>query len=222
MSPSAPYPQVKAPILSDSLSALGLSAKTLFFALNYEFTEIEPTGLLKRFKKDQGAIDLDIACVLYDKHCTIDDIVWFKQLRDKAESVRHQGDSLNSKDRGDQSLYRAPLDQEQIRLSLVDIPEHIEHIAMLVSSYHGHPLGKLNAGEVHLSDDEGNRAFEVNLRQSPRDCSAVWIASMRRGIDDWQLTLQNLPLNEHDISKAAQLVAHELARVLPMPQAIGS
>ena len=51
------------PLLSDSLRALGLDTGTLFFALNYEFTKIEQKGLFKnlkkRFKKNEGAIDID-------------------------------------------------------------------------------------------------------------------------------------------------------------------
>ncbi|WP_269778154.1 hypothetical protein [Psychrobacter sp. KH172YL61] len=43
---------------------------------------------------------------------------------------------------------------------------------------------------------------------------------MRRSVDDWHLTLQNLPLSAEDLSKAAQEVAHELARALPIPQGI--
>lgn len=206
------------PLLSNTLNALGLTLDTLFFALNYEFTKTEYKGMLKRFKKDQSAIDIDIACVLYDDNCTISEMIWFKQLRDKAESVCHQGDSLNGKDRGEQALYNAPLDQEQIRLYLDKVPTHINQIGLLASSYYGQPLGTVNAGEIYLSDDEGNRAFDVNLKQLPRDCSSVWIASLRREVDDWHLTLQNLPLSETDLQKAAQQVAHELARALPIPQ----
>lgn len=208
------------PLLSKSLKGLGLNTKTLFFALNYEFTKVELKGILKRFKKNQGAIDIDIACVLYDEHCTISDMVWFKQLRDKSESVRHQGDSINGKDRGHQAMYLAPLDQEQIRIFLDKIPENIIHIAFLVSSYHGHPIAKVEAGEIHLNDDEGNRAFDLDLKQLPHDCTSIWIAHLRREVDDWHLTQHNLPLSESDLHKAAQQVAHELARALPAPQSI--
>lgn len=209
-----------APLLSDSLTALGLTADTLFFALNYDFTPPEAKGIKKRLKQNQGAIDLDIACVLYDDNCTISDMVWFKQLRDKVESVRHQGDSLTGKDRGEQALYNAPLDQEQIRLYLNKIPTHISHIGMIAHSYYGQALGAVERGEIHLSDDEGNRAFEVNLKQLPRNCHALWVASLRREIDDWHLTLQNLPLPAKDLTKAAQEVAHELARAMPVPQPV--
>lgn len=208
------------PLLSDNLKTLGLTTDILSFGLNYAFTKTEPQGMLKRFKKNQSVIDIDLACVLYDDNCTINDMVWFKQLRDKTESIRHQGDSLNGKDRGEQALYEGPLDQEQIRLYLQKIPAHINQIGLLVSSYYGQPLGKLKAGEVHLSDDEGNRAFTVNLKQLPRDCQSVWIANLQREFDDWHLTLQNLPLSSNDLPAAAQEVAHELARAIPVPQAV--
>lgn len=207
---------VSLPLLSDTLKTLGLTTDTLSFGLNYEFTKIEPKGLMKRFKKNQSAMDIDLACVLYDDNCTINDMVWFKQLRDKNESIRHQGDSLNGKDRGEQALYDGPLDQEQIRLYLHKIPDHINQIGLFVSSYYGQPFGKVKSGEVHLSDDEGNRAFTVNLKQLPRDCYSVWVASLQREVDDWYLTLQNLPLSTHDLQKGAEEVAHELARALPV------
>lgn len=215
MSTTAP-----SPLLSESLKGLGIDAGTLFFALNYEFTKIESKGLLKRFKKNKEAIDIDLACVLYDTHCTIHDIVWFKQLRDRAESVKHQGDSLNGKDRGEQAMYLAPLDQEQIRLSLEKVPLNITHIALIANSYHGHPFSRVKKGEIHLSDDEGNRCFEVNLKQLPRDCTTLWVAHLRREIEDWHLTLHNLPLSAEDMVEAAQGVSHELARALPIPQGI--
>lgn len=215
MSTTAP-----SPLLSESLKGLGIDAGTLFFALNYDFTKIESKDLLKRFKKNKEAIDIDLACVLYDTHCTIHDIVWFKQLRDRAESVKHQGDSLNGKDRGEQAMYLAPLDQEQIRLSLEKVPLNITHIALIANSYHGHPFSRVKKGEIHLSDDEGNRCFEVNLKQIPRDCTTLWVAHLRREIEDWHLTLHNLPLSAEDMVEAAQGVSHELARALPIPQGI--
>ena len=207
-------------LLSSSLSALHLKTDTLFFALNYEFTKTKPKGMLKRFNKNKGTIDIDLACVLYDDNCTIIDMIWFKQLRDKVESVKHQGDSLNGKDRGEQAMYLAPLDQEQIRLSLEKVPLNITHIALIANSYHGHPFSRVKKGEIHLSDDEGNRCFEVNLKQIPRDCTTLWVAHLRREIEDWHLTLHNLPLSAEDMVEAAQGVSHELARALPIPQGI--
>lgn len=205
-------------LLSDSLSRLGLSPDRLFFAMNYQFAPPAAKGIKKRLKQNDGAIDIDIACVLYDANCVIKDIVWFKQLRDTTQSIRHQGDSLNGKDRGKETLYHAPLDQEQIRLSLNHLPTDISHLAMIAHSYYGQAFSTIEAGEVHLSDDEGNKAFQIDLKQLPADCHALWVASLRREVDDWHLTLQNLPLSAKDIPKAAQQVAHELARSMPTAQ----
>ena len=207
--------------LSNSLSALGLNADRLFFAMNYQFTPPKATGLKKRLKQNDKAIDVDIACVLYNDNCVIQDIVWFKQLRDKAESVRHQGDSLNGKDRGEHALYDGDVDQEQIRLYLDHIPTQVRYIAMIVHSYNQQSLSKVEAGEVHLSDDEENRAFNINLKQLPRDCHCLLVGSLRREIDEWYLTVQSLPLVAADIEQAAQQVAHELARALPIEQPTG-
>ena len=89
---------------------------------------------------------------------------------------------------------------------------------MIVHSYNQQPLAGVEAGEVHLSDDEYNRAFTVDLKQLPRDCYGLWVANLRRGVDDWYLTVQQLPLAAEDIEKLAQQVAHELARALPIAQ----
>ena len=203
------------PFVSGHLTALGLRSDVLLFAMNYDFDKVESKGLLKRFKQNEGLIDIDIACAMYDAQCQLQELVWFKQLRDKAESIRHQGDSLNGKDRGEQAMYHAPFDQEQIRLYLERIPKNIKHIALLASSYYGQPFSSVKAGELHLGDDEGNRALNINIKQLPKDCNALWVASMHREIDDWYLTAQQLPLSDHQLDVAAEQVAYELARTLP-------
>ena len=76
--------------------------------------------------------------------------------------------------------------------------------------------------EIHLSDDEGNRAFDINLKQLPADCHTLWVASLHREVGDWHLILQNLPLPAKDLAKAAQEVAHELARALPVPLSVAT
>ncbi|GAA0320323.1 TerD family protein [Psychrobacter aestuarii] len=202
-------------LVSDNLTALGMNRELLLFAMNYDADKVESKGLLKRFKQNQGMIDIDIACAMYDAQCQLQEMVWFKQLRDKAESVRHQGDSLNGKDRGEQAMYHAPFDQEQIRLYLTSVPKHIKHLALLVSSYHGQPFSGVNAGELHVGDDEGNHLIDINLKQLPKDCQSLWVASLHREIDGWYLTAQSLPLSDHALDAAAEQVAYELARTLP-------
>lgn len=206
------------PVMSDSLSGLGLTSDILLFALNYDFTPPDKKkSIFQRLKENQGGIDLDLSCVLYDDACLIQDIVWFKELRDKAEAVRHQGDSLTGKDRGFEAMYHAPLDQEQIRIYLSKLPANISKIALIASSYFGQDFNQVNAGEIHLSDDEGNRAFTLDLKTLAKGCKMIWVAQLEKQIDDWQLTMQNLTLTNKDIPEAAQFVGRELTRALVVP-----
>lgn len=207
-------------LLSDSLSNLGLTSDILLFALNYDFTppDSKKKSFLQRLKENQGEIDLDLSCVLYDDACLIQDIVWFKELRDKAEAVRHQGDSLTGKDRGFEAMYHAPLDQEQIRIYLSKLPANITKIALIASSYFGQDFNQVDKGEIHLSDDEGNLAFEVDLTALAKNCNMLWVAQLEKQVDDWQLTMQNLTLTNKDIPDAAQFVGRELARALSLPE----
>lgn len=202
-------------LLSSPLSALNLKSDTLYYGLNFKATQAILPGALNKIRKNKGDMDLDIACMLYDNNCNLVDTVWFKSLRDSSESVRHQGDSLNGKDRGKQALFEGSVDPEIIELRLSSVPAIVTHIALVVSSYYGQPLRRIEAGYLHLSDDEGNPAFEIDLRTLPAKCNGLWVAHLRREVEDWHLTLQVLPTHSNDLEKMASFVSTELARSLP-------
>lgn len=204
-------------LLSSPLSALNLNSDTLYYGLNFKATQAVLPGMMNRLRKNKGDMDLDIACVLYDKKCNLVDTVWFKSLRDSSESIRHQGDSLNGKDRGMNALYEGSVDPEIIELRLNAVPSYVTHIDLVLTSYKGQPLRRIEAGKLHLSDDEGNPAFEIDLRTLPAKCNGLWVAHLRREVDDWHLTLQVLPTDSNDIPKIAAFVSAELARSLPQP-----
>lgn len=203
-------------LVSDTLSALGLRLEALHYGLNFKATEATLPGLMNKIRKNQGEMDLDISCMLYDAKSNLLDTVWFKELRDSSETVRHQGDSLNGKDRGKQAEYEGSVDPEQIVIRLASVPSHVAHIALVLSSYYGQPIRSIEAGSLHLSDDEGNVAFNVDLTTLPPDCNALWVAHLRREIDDWHLTVQNLPTDSNNIPQMAKFISHELRRSLPV------
>lgn len=203
-------------MVSDTLSTLGLNSNTLYYGLNFKATEAALPGFINKIRKNKSEMDLDIACILYDVKCNLVDTVWFKALRDSAESVRHQGDSLNGKDRGPQAKFEGPVDPEQIIIRLSQVPTHVSHISMVLSSYYGQPIRKIKAGSLYLSDDEGNLAFELDLTSLPENCNALWIANLRREVDDWHLTVQNLPTDSNNIPKMAHFIGQDLGRSLPV------
>ncbi|MDO5768439.1 MAG: TerD family protein [Psychrobacter sp.] len=219
MSATSPneYPTVAPPpsIISDSLTNLGLTTDTLYYGLKFKATSAPLSGLLNRLRKKQSDMDLDIACALYSEGCDLIDLVWFKALRDKSAAVRHQGDSLNGKDRGQQALFDGPLNPEQIEIRLNRLPRSVAHIALILTSYHGQSLREVEAGTVRLSDDEGHHAFSINLTSLPDKCNAMWVAHLRREVDEWHLTVQNLALETKDMPEISTFIATELARSLP-------
>ena len=203
-------------LISDTLSTLGLRSEVLHYGLSFKTTKATLPGLMNKIRKKQGEMDLDISCMLYDAKSNLVDTVWFKELRDSTETIRHQGDSLNGTDRGKQAEYEGSVDPEQIIIRLASVPSHVAHIALVLSSYYGQPIRSTEAGHLHLSDDEGNVAFNVDLTTLPPNCNAVWIAHLRREIDDWHLTVQNLPTDSNNIPKMAKFISHELSRSLPV------
>lgn len=203
-------------LVSDTLYNLGLNSDMLVFGLNFKATTAPLPGFINKLRKNESAMDLDISCLLYDNRCNLIDKVWFKQLRDRSSAVRHQGDSINGKDRGEQALYEGPVDPEMISIRLAKLPEQVTHISFVLSSYYGQPLKQIQAGKVYISDDEGNLAFELNLTHLKEPCQALWIANLRREVDDWHLTVQNLATESNNLNKIASFISHELARSLPL------
>lgn len=203
-------------LVSTSLTALGVNQDMLLYGLNFKASKAVLPGFINKLRSREAAMDLDIACLLYDARCQLVDQVWFKKLRDDSGAVRHQGDSLNGKDRGERALYEGPVDPELITLRLAKLPEQVCHIALVLSSYYGQPLPQVEAGEIYLSDDEGNIAFEVNLTLLSNPGNALWVANLRREVDDWHLSVQNLPTNSNNLVEMAKFIGHELARALPV------
>ncbi len=76
------------------LSEIGL-INDLYLSLNYHNIWIDKTGWLAKFKKKQVPLDIDLACVLFNQAGEQIDLIWFKNLRDKSESICHFGDHLH-------------------------------------------------------------------------------------------------------------------------------
>lgn len=202
-------------LVSDTLSNLGLTTSTLFYGLKFKPTTAPLPGFTNKLRKKRSGMDLDIACMLYNERCELMDLVWFKSLRDQSEAIRHQGDSLSGKDRGQQALFEGSVDPEQIEIRLHKLPQEVVHIALVLTSYYGQPLCAIEAGTVLLSDDEAHQAFALNLKSLPSSCNALWVGHLRREVDDWHLSLQNLAMPDNNIPKMAESICHELARSLP-------
>lgn len=208
---------------------MDVATKQWILTLNWHRTEVVKHGIWQKIKKNKQILDLDLSCLLYDQHGKVVERVWFKNVRDQAESIRHQGDELLGAklldvDNPDNQLYPKntifsdtydhQMNQERILLYLSRIPAHINHVVMVLSSYSGHGLSLAEQGHCQLMDDEGNVIFDVYVANLPNDCSALWLATLIRSSDSWQFQQKNQPLTHHQLQTFEKQIATEISQSL--------
>ncbi len=219
--------------LEDDKTASGIAVehmdvvlKQWYFTVQWQQTQMPKSGLYNKFKKRTQAMDLDLSCLLCNRYGEVIETVWFKNVRDKAQSVRHQGDELLGKkpfsaidDRKEDpdnnqgtKVNDANLNQESMVLFLSKLPPQVFHVVMIVSSYHGYALNKAKEASCQLSDDEGNVISELAFTKLPADTKALWFASLTRSADSWRYNTEHQPLDNNKMALIEKEVSEKLVR----------
>lgn len=200
--------------------------KQWYFTVQWQHTQMPKSGLYNKFKKRTQAIDIDLSCLLCNRYGEVIETVWFKNVRDKAQSVRHQGDELLGKkpfsaidDRKEDAdnnqstkVNDANLNQESMVLFLSKLPPQVFHVVMIVSSYHGYALSKAKEASCQLSDDEGNVISELAFTKLPSNTKALWFASLTRSADSWRYNTEHQPLDNNKMALMEKEVSEKLVR----------
>lgn len=219
--------------LEDDKTASGIAVehmdvvlKQWYFTVQWQQTQMPKAGLYNKFKKRTQAIDIDLSCLLCNRYGEVIETVWFKNVRDKAQSVRHQGDELLGKkpfstidDRKEDpdnnqstKVNDVNLNQESMVLFLSKLPPQVFHVVMIVSSYHGYALSKAKQASCQLSDDEGNVISELAFTKLPADTKALWFASLTRSADSWRYNNEQQPLDNNKMALIEKEVSEKLVR----------
>nr|WP_313016068.1 TerD family protein [Moraxella sp. CTOTU48841] len=219
--------------LEDDKTASGIAVehmdvvlKQWYFTVQWQQTQMPKSGLYNKFKKRTQAIDIDLSCLLCNRYGEVIETVWFKNVRDKAQSVRHQGDELLGKkpfsaidDRQEDpdnnqstKVNDVNLNQESMVLFLSKLPPQVFHVVMIVSSYHGYALSKAKQASCQLSDDEGNVISELALAKLPSNTKALWFASLTRSADSWRYNNEHQPLDNNKMALIEKEVSEKLVR----------
>ncbi|WP_296403214.1 TerD family protein [Psychrobacter sp.] len=198
---------------SHLLSELPIQGNTFLFGLNFKYTEVIKKGLINRLKKNKLTLDLDLSCLIFDEKLKVVDKVWFKQLRDSSEAIRHQGDSLNGKDRGALAELNKSVDVETIELRLERLPATVSHLALIISCYNGYPIRQVERGNLYISDDEGNQIYSSDLTLLSNDSAAICVAIFSRELGEWRYTQHDLSLSNHKMTTMIDQIQSELSRV---------
>ncbi|OBX58483.1 hypothetical protein A9Z61_03920 [Moraxella osloensis] len=219
--------------LEDDKTASGIAIehmdvvlKQWYFTVQWQKTQMPKSGLYNKFKKRTQAMDIDLSCLLCNRYGEVIETVWFKNVRDKAQSVRHQGDELLGKkpfsaidDRKEDAdnnqstkVNDVNLNQESMVLFLSKLPPQVFHVVMIVSSYHGYALSKAKQASCQLSDDEGNVISELALAKLATDIKALWFASLTRSADSWRYNTEHQPLDNNKMALIEKEVSEKLVR----------
>ncbi len=189
------------------LSKLGL-ANDLYLSLNYHNVWVNKQGWIAKWKKKQVPLDIDLACVLFNRQGEQVDMVWFKNLRDKSEAICHFGDHMHGyqtqrekeEHRAERNAERtrvkltrqekkefkdnpensilSPIDLETIRLNLDKLSDEVCEIALIATSYQAVSMSKVPAGEIELQDVTGNTAIKIDLTHLDKNCCSLWLATL--------------------------------------------
>ena len=200
--------------------------KQWYFSVQWQQTQMPKAGLYNKFKKRTQAIDIDLSCLLCNRYGEVIETVWFKNVRDKAQSVSHQGDELLGKkpfsaidDRKEDAdnnqgtkVNDINLNQESMVLFLSKLPPQVFHVVMIVSSYHGYALSKAKQASCQLSDDEGNVISELAFAKLATDTKALWFASLTRSADSWRYNTEHQPLDNNKMALMEKEVSEKLVR----------
>lgn len=212
---------------------LQVATKQWDFSINWQRTLVPKSGLLNQFKKKTELLDLDLACLLCNRYGEVIERVWFKNVRDRAESVRHHGDellgtaSLNVDETHNNAVATndtltvmtatglsndRQMNQERISLYFPRLPPHVYHVIFVVSSFQKQALAKAKNGICQLTDDEGNIITELSLATLEDNCFAVRVATLTRASDSWRYHADMTKLNVQGIEAIEKEISEALVR----------
>lgn len=125
-----------------------------------------------------GSIDLDASCILFDDNKQVLDVVYFGQLRSKDGSIVHSGDNLTGEGDGD---------DEQITVSLPQLPANVKSLVFTVSSFRGQTFEKVENAFCRLVDQSSGQEIAKYSLSTQGAHTALIIAKIYRHNNEWKM-----------------------------------
>lgn len=125
-----------------------------------------------------GSIDLDASCILFDENKQVLDVVYFGQLRSKDGSIVHSGDNLTGEGDGD---------DEQITVSLPQLPTNVKSLVFTVSSFRGQTFEKVENAFCRLVDQSSRQEIAKYSLSTQGAHTALIIAKIYRHNNEWKM-----------------------------------
>ena len=123
-------------------------------------------------------IDLDASCVLFDDANKSLDVVWFRQLKSRDGSIVHSGDNRTGAGDGD---------DEQINVSLQQVPANVKSIVFMVNSFTGQNFAQVENAYCRLVNaDNGKEVARFNLSVQGAHNAQI-MAKLYRHNGEWKM-----------------------------------
>lgn len=191
---------------SKTLRQLGVSDAKILITSSHQPTFLPKTGLAKMWAKTPWgvdtpvAMDVDLSCGLYDAQGAFIEAVWYGNLRNQNQSVRHHGDTFI----GMNKAYRPSLVDENLSARLVDAPKDAHFLAFFAHSANRQPLAKAVDGMLYLKDGEGKTLHERAFANFEGGVTGFCAWQFAREDDDWRAFAVMRPVSGKDSGDLAK------------------
>lgn len=184
-----------APLDRFDLSQLSPSPDRLKIGLGWQPDE-QPHGLLQRLLGQETVVDLDAACLVMDKTNNLIELVWYKNLRTRDDSIQHLGDSTTGTDRGDLDDENGLTDQESMLIDLNQLAASVETLLFCVCSHGGHTFQNIKQAHFRLMNARtGDELVRFDLSQQGKN-TGLMLARLARNADQgWSLQALGEPVD---------------------------
>lgn len=134
------------------------------------------SGFFSKLMGNEGDIDLDASCLVFDEHMKHSDLVWFRQLQSKDGAIRHSGDNRTGEGQGD---------DESISVDLSQLSLAVTHLVFTVNSFTGQNFATVENAYCRIVDAvAGKELARFNLSEKGQHTGIV-MASLSRGRHGW-------------------------------------
>ena len=184
-----------APLDRFDLSQLNPKPDQLKIGLGWQ-PDTQPHGLLQRIFGQDTPVDLDAACLVMDKTSNLIDLVWYKNLRTRDDSIQHLGDSVTGEDRGDLTDENGLVDQESLLIKLDQLAPSVETLLFCVCSHGGHDFRSIKQAHFRMMDARtGDELVRVDLTQRGKNTGLMLARLSRHADQGWSLQALGEPVD---------------------------
>lgn len=163
-------------------------------------------GSLKRvFTGEERKPDIDIDSTIFllknGKLTSVDDIVYYHNLRDKSGAVVHHGDNLVGGSKGD---------DEQISIRLDKLPPEYDRLVFVVNIYHAYNrnqnFSKVNNAYIRIMDEKGKEFCRYSLSKDKEfdGMTAMIFGEVYKQKDEWKFNAIGQGTKDGSISELAR------------------